>query len=46
MSVFPTQTFVTFVTSTGYAGSVTIYTTSNTWAGNYIINITGEILAL
>ncbi len=43
MSVSPTQSFVTFDTSTGYADSVTIYTTSNTWAGTYIITITGEI---
>jgi hypothetical protein len=46
MSVDPTNSLITFVASTGYAGSVTIYTTSNTWAGTYIITIAGEILAL
>jgi hypothetical protein len=46
MSVSPSVSFITFSASYSYAGSVTIYTSSNMWADNYNITIIGEIQAL
>jgi hypothetical protein len=38
-------TFISFPASSGYAGAVSVYTTSNTKVGTYNIQITGEITA-
>ena len=38
-------TFINFSTNLGYAGAVSIYTTSNTMVGTYNVKITGSISA-
>ena len=45
-SIFGTDTtFINFSTNSGNAGAVSIYTTSNTMVGTYIVTITGSIAA-
>jgi hypothetical protein len=46
MSVTPTlanidPSFITFAASSGNAGTVTVYTTSNTKVDSYMVTITG-----
>jgi hypothetical protein len=39
-------TFINFFTSSGNAGAVSFYTTSNTKVDNYIVTIIGKIYAI